>query len=47
MQKPGPNLPQGRMPGAPRSDGETFLAFTYIRQEDVLKISKLPRARAM
>ena len=47
MKKPGTNLPEGRVPGATCSDGETlFLAFTNARQEDVAKISKLPRARA-
>ena len=32
------------VPGAPRSDGETFVVFTYIWQEDVAKISKVPGA---
>ena len=30
------------MPGTPRFDGKTFLVFTYIWQEDVAKIPKLP-----
>ena len=33
------------MLGVPRSDGKTFfLVFTYIWQEDVAKISKMPKA---
>ena len=35
MQLPDPNLPNGTVPGAPRSDVRLFLVFTYILQEDV------------
>ena len=42
-----PNYLQA-VPGAPRSDGQIlFLVYTYVGQEDVAKISKVPGARAM
>ena len=34
----------GNRARARRADGETFLVFTYIWQEDVAKISKVPGA---
>ena len=39
------DLPYGTVPETLRSDGRTFfLVFTYIWQEDVAKILKVPRA---
>ena len=44
-QLPGPDLPWGTVPGAPRSDGKIFFGlFTYIWQEDVAIIPKIPGA---
>ena len=42
MQKPEPHLPYGTEPVAPRSDGKTYLVFSYIWQKDVAKIPKVP-----
>ena len=37
------DLPNGAVPGARvQNDGKTFLVFTYIWQEDVAKIFKVP-----
>ena len=45
MQSPGWDLPYGTEPGALRSDGKTlFLVYTYIWQENVADISKVPGA---
>ena len=44
MQQPGWDLSYGTVPEAPRSDGKNFLVFTYIWQEDVAKIPKVPGA---
>ena len=41
----GQDLPYGPVPGALRSDGKTlFLVYTYVWQEDVAKIFKVPGA---
>ena len=42
--QPGQDLPDGTVPGTQRSDGETFLVYTYIWQKDVAIIFKLPGA---
>ena len=42
MQLPGPDLSYGTVPGAPRLDVRLFLVFTYIFQEDVTIIPKVP-----
>ena len=42
MQKPGSDLTYGTVPGAPHSDGKTFLVFIYIWHEDVANIPKVP-----
>ena len=47
MQYPGPSdLPYGIVPGVPRSDGSLrlFLVFTFIWQENAVKIPKVPGA---
>ena len=41
MQKPGPNLPNGTVQGAHRSDAETFTCSSPIWQEDVAIIPKV------
>ena len=45
MQRPGPDLPCGTVPEAPRSDGKTFFSlFTYIWEEDLAKFPQVSRA---
>ena len=43
MQQPAPYLPCGTVPG-PRAQIGLLLVFTYIWQEDVAKIPKVPGA---
>ena len=44
VQLPVPDLPLGTVPETPRSDGKIFCLFTYIWQEDVAIIPKVPGA---
>ena len=42
MQQPGPHLFYGTVPGPRAQMVRLFLVFTYIWQEDVAKIPKVP-----
>ena len=44
MQLPESDLSLGTEPRGPRSDDKTFLVFTYIWQDDLAMIPKVPRA---
>ena len=45
MQQPGPDLSYGTVPGPRAQMVRLFLIFTYIWQEDLAKIPKVPGAQ--